>query len=64
MNSMLFVLGTEKQRNNTHLVKNSENTVWQLDNNVFCRSLDDKRSMIKVHKASPKSLAIILLLPS
>ena len=63
MNSMLFVLGTEKQRNNTHLVKNSENTVWQLDN-VFCRSLDDKRSMIKVHKASPKILAIILLLPS
>ena len=29
---MLFVLGTEKQRNNTHLGKNSENTLWQLDN--------------------------------
>ena len=63
MNSTLFILGTGKQRNNTQLGKNSENTVWQLDN-VFCRSLDDKRSMIKVHKASPKILAIILLLPS
>lgn len=64
MNSMLFILGTGKQRNNTHLGKISENTVWQLDSNVFCRSLDDKKSMIKVYKASPKILAIILLLPS
>ena len=63
MNSTLFILGTGKQRNNTQLGKNSENTVWQL-RNVFCRSLNDKTSMIKVHKASPKILAIILLLPS
>ena len=41
MNSTLFILGTGKQRNNTQLGKNSENTVWQLDN-VFCRSLNDK----------------------
>lgn len=43
MNSMLFILGTEKQRNSTCLDKTkSENIVWQQHNKVPCGT-DDKR---------------------